>query len=164
MRFLIPAATGFMLIPAWNAFAQNPVIIFSGNSGEECMLLLADYNRISFTDEGMIAGGSRFSSEEVHLPYSSFSRFRLEDNGLAQTRAEALSPVVFSYSRSAMTLMVAADPSARFDIRVFTPEGMEVLSREVNGGETLSVSPLNPGLYIAVASGEEGKQTLSFIK
>ncbi len=163
-RTLLPAVLCCIGVSFSYADDILPRLIFTGDAGENKEVSLDDYNRIEFGDNSMFLKSTKDPSSVLELPYSDFSRFSVSEDllsGVGQTVARASS---LSYDASACLLRLDSASGAEAEVSLYNVSGVRVLKAVMRGGDTLDLGSLAGGIYVAVATGEEGNLRIKFVK
>lgn len=147
-----------------------PCLVFTGNSDSEQCLDLAKLNRITFDNDGMTVTSSKDDCEqELRLLYSLFHHLEIKDanpvpsipTGLENIEADSNSKLIYDPDTKSLNLESSSD--LLYNIGIFSQDGKLLATSKMKAGQTLSLSGLPTGVYIAAAVNGESKLTLKFI-
>ncbi len=141
-----------------------PRLIFTGNGSQSKVMSLDEFNRIDFGDNSMFVSSTKNPSNVVELPYSDFNKFSVGEEISSNVGQIATNMASLIYDASASSLRLAASNESVFQLQVFNAMGTKVLDEEVKGGDSVSLLSLTSGVYVAVATDDEGTQKIKFLK
>jgi len=151
-----------------HADGEVPCLIFTHNDGTCYNIDLARYNRIHILKDGMkVSNATDNNKKSIVLPLSNYHRFQvgsavpIVDSGLEQIETESLTHLRFiSETKS---LMIESPSESTFIIYIYDMDGEQIATSHMRDGQSLSVSALTMGVYMAVATDGKTNLTLKFI-
>lgn len=157
--------SGFSVAKAQDAV---PCLIFTGNSDTPYNIDLDKLNRVTFGDDGFIVSSSSDSSQpEETLLYSLYNRLAIGDavpsipTGIDGIEADV--NTCLRYMSDTKSIVLDATADTPYSIGIFSINGVLIATSNMSAGQSLNVSSLPTGSYIAVASNGNSKLTLKFI-
>lgn len=151
------------------AETKVPCLIFSGNAEKEHCIDLSLLNRITFGDNSMVISSSKDASKNsVELLYSLYHHLEIGNETPTDIGASvdiipdgSTSRIYVDAKSKSLHLQTTSD--AKFHVGIFNVSGDLLLTCELNSGDIVTLDPLTPGVYIAVASDGTTRLNLKFI-
>lgn len=133
---------------AFNAVGGEPQIVFVNDNDEQKVYEIADINRITFADEGLILT----TTEDETIPYESFSKMVFDYEGAYnQSHIEqlAIAKQELQVIASGNSLSIAGIGAEPTDVAIYSTTGQMVV--HINGytdGSNIDISTLPTGIYL----------------
>lgn len=162
--YLVIAACSFSP-PALTAKEPVPCLIFSGDSDQECVFDLSKFNRITFGEYSMTVSNSDDPASQTELLYSDVFRIAIDNRELdGLDEVSTSDETSFIYDRAVDALRLTSTNEVSYTVGIFNTDGVMLCYTTMRSGESVSLEALVPGLYIAVAAGNNDIQKIKFIK
>lgn len=167
VRTLAAVIIAFSMFSVSQAAVEVPCMIFSGSSPQEHRIDLAKYNRLTFGDNSIKLSSSKDSqAQQVELLYSLFNHIEIKDavpSSISEVEEVEMTNAALHFNQMNRTLSLEGESEVKFTIGVFDMGGRLMASAQMKGDEYISLSSLQPGFYIAVATDGTSKLTLKLI-
>lgn len=158
-------ATCFLISAEAAADEGRVSLIFSGDTGQELVFDLEQFNRIAFEDTFMNVSDYRAPRGKQRLRYSDYYRIAFDYRQAGALGDVSVSPdVSFHYDRPTSSLTLTAAKNTVFNVEISTVYGTLVYQTVMRDGDCVPLVSLPDGLYVAVAVGENDIQKIKFIK
>ena len=139
-------------------------LIFSGGAEKICALDLSRYNRITFGENSMTVSSSASPDDKVELLYSLYHHFEIGNAQLSGVESVGADEAKLVYDAACASLRLEAPADEVYTVGVFGLNGVMLRHADVGGGGSLSLESLEPGVYIAVATGNNAAIKIKFVK
>ena len=137
-------------------------IIVSNHGNDKASYSLSDYNRISFSNDGIILSSSKdVSVAQVTLLYSVYNRIQFGENLSVENVVNDPTDVIYNPATKSLNFSILMSRECVVD--VFSTSGALLLSGHPSPDGTFSLSKLTNGNYLAVAFNKNRKITLKIL-
>lgn len=141
-------------------------IVFLGRAGQEKLLDITKYNRITFGQDTMTISSSHDSGqEEINLLYTLYHHIELGTavpSAIEDVDADATQSSLI-FDSNTKTMRLNSRNTGQFTLGVFDIKGVLLKSVRIFGGDEISLQNLSPGVYITVATDSKTNLKLKFV-